>query len=271
MVFTPSAPALTVGVAFDSGSIYVGYSAFNNSPGPEGRLIRIPRAGGAAEVLLAAGPAPAQLVADDAGLYWFAIDGTNGSTLQTLVNGTAGPARSVLDTSTCNFRGLALDGSAVYYLRPSCGTAPDELVKLERQGGAKSVLATAHFGSVVAADGESVYWNNSAAAVFRVSRDGGTPVQVMVARGTMSGLAVDATSVYAMSQETVYASRLRPGGDTESRVGGHTTGRVIRAPKGGGTPVTVVSQPTGLDTLRLGATRYVWRGGGPYEFHSAPK
>ena len=76
---------------------------------------------------------------------------------------------------------------------------------------------------------------------------------------------------YAMSQETVYASRPRPGGDTESRVGGHTTGRVIRAPKGGGTPVTVVSQPTGLDTLRLGATRYVWRGGGPYEFHSAPK
>jgi hypothetical protein len=183
------------------------------------------------------------LLADDRSLYVVAKDGLKcpqNACLWRMGADAAGPGpRESLAELGVYTGGMAMDADALYWFDSG------NIVRLEKAGLARRDLATGEGSDMgLAVDDQYVYWASDAGGeglIKRAAKDGKTPPRP-VARGLMrpQGVAVDDLYVYW----TDVISRL-----------------VQRAPKEGGTPVTLASHADPLQvpvTIAVSADDVYW-------------
>ncbi|MGH7436223.1 MAG: hypothetical protein ACRENE_11165 [Polyangiaceae bacterium] len=155
---------------------------------------------------------------------------------------------------------IALDARSIYW-----GTGSYGIAKASKTGGPPVDLAvtpgptsSTYFGYITAivADGENVYWLQQSAApdtsdgdVMMAPAGGGPSTIIASGQTNLSGLAIDATSVYWTST------------GTSSHC--NTDGTVMKAPLRGGPSVTLVSNEFGPVGIAVDATGDIyWISGG---------
>jgi hypothetical protein len=167
---------------------------------------------------------------------------------------SAGP--TTLATGEPQPLGIAAQGGNVYWVNHWGGTVR----KIAAGGGTPATLASGQATPTsIAVDGANVYWTNDSTqnstafadiynadgAVMTVPLAGGTPTTLASGQYSPLSIAVDATSVYFVSQ----GSNLR-------------NGSVMKVPIGGGAPTTLASGQFLVGALAVDATSVYWTNGG---------
>lgn len=152
----------------------------------DGQVLRIPKHGGAQEILHSGQTQPRGIAIDDEHLYWTTYRGVwrmpKGGNTAELISGDPGP----------NTDGVALDETHVYW------SQFDGLIRRRlKVGGEIETLATIDGGAELVLDATHVYWRTwSGGLVQRVSKRGG-PVDTYATDQQGPGdVAVDETHVY---------------------------------------------------------------------------
>ncbi len=121
-------------------------------------------------------------------------------------------------------RGIAVDGTNIYWanhaMRPSVGT----IMSMPLSGGSPVVLASdPNAPNDVAVDAANVYWTDDGGAVQSVPLTGGNPTTLATSPSQAYAIAVDSTSVYWTVNSPT------------------SQGNLMQVPLGGGPPVTLAS------------------------------
>jgi hypothetical protein len=183
-----------------------------------GEVVGIPIAGGTLSIF---SPVPQQqtfpaaattIAVDPSNLYWMIGHPTTSVMREAIGGGTA----AALVTSNY-LRGLAVDGADAYYADDSVGT----IMRVAIDGGTPTTLASDQTGpAAIALDPDFVYWTNAGQAesptgapigpsnatglsVMKVSRAGGPPVTLESNQNSPGFIAVDATSVYFCTADSL--------------------------------------------------------------------
>jgi hypothetical protein len=147
----------------------------------------------------ASGGEPLGIALDAASVYWASaatnLAGTNGSVVRASLDG--GPPVTLASDQNSPFD-IAVDSVNAYWTNYS---NTGSVVKVRRDGGASSTLASGTVPLWIATDGTSVYWTTydatgSAGTVMKVSVDGGESVTLASGLAGPAVVAVDSTSVY---------------------------------------------------------------------------
>jgi hypothetical protein len=170
-----------------------------------GKVSRVPRAGGAAEVLAQTQSKPTSIALDQNNVYWI-NDSYNTPTVQKLpLAGGAAPVQ-VASTSSLDLYSLAVDASYVYWTQDGLDAA---VVKAPLAGGALVPLAPAGANSrSLALDATSVYWASlgdgvGSGTVQKVPKAGGAVVTL--ASGTdLMAIALYGGFVYFGNRDAIY-------------------------------------------------------------------
>jgi hypothetical protein len=208
------------GIAIANGSVYAIVPR-------EEQVLRIPKAGGKAEVVISQHSGLSAIVADASYVYWTSEEGIvrvphQGGAPKAVLTGLSPPVGLSLDRGTLYWYS-AIDGKVMR--APVSGGTPrrwfePELtlhqyfvdngdlffalgsqgkVEIRRASGAGSVAATVAGGQAIpvdfAADGSNLYWTTGD-NVMRAPRNGGTAVAVVTGTDRSIGVAVDESSVY---------------------------------------------------------------------------
>ena len=204
---------------------------------------------------------PAGIAVDGTNVYW---GNAGGGTIMRVPIG--GGASTTLSSGQSEVRGVAVDGTNVYWVRyVSSGT----VAQVPKDGGSTTYLASGlDYPLQVATDGINVYWTNTNAYACGSGYIGSVPVNESANTTFFStsssnpiGIAVDSASVYWTMCGGVYkeskaggtATTLRSSANaygpiavdatsvywTEGLSGGG--GQLLKAPLGGGTPITLAS------------------------------
>lgn len=175
-----------IGVAVDPTSVYW-------TDGVDGTVVKAPIDGvpdGGSPLTLASGEnQPIGIAVDGTSVYWAVSEETtvmsvplDGGTLVTLASGQGVPY------------GVALNATNVYWTEASSGAVATLPLHGAPDGGTPTTLASGlNTPSSIALDTASVYFTD-ATSVSKVPITGGAPVTI--AAGISNGVAVDATSVY---------------------------------------------------------------------------
>ena len=193
----------------------------------EEQVLRIPKAGGKAEVVVSEHAGLSAIAADASYVYWTSEEGIvrvphQGGTPKPILTGLVPPVGLSLDRGTLYWYS-AIDGKVMR--APVSGGTPrkwlaPELtlhqyfvdngdfffalgsqgkVEIRRSSAAGGSPATIAGGQMIpvdfAADGSNVYWTTGD-AVMRAPRNGGTAVAVVTGTDRSIGVAVDQSSVY---------------------------------------------------------------------------
>lgn len=289
-LYAPAAPMddpeqLATGHPFDV-AVGGGYAFWTNlqgefcTPGSnEGRVKRVSLTTLAVTTLRSGCDfSPANVVADDAHVYYadWASD-----TIQRIPVG--GGASSTV-ASGSGFRALALDGTNVYF------GDNGGIKRVPKGGGIVSTLAAGYDSTKLAVDDSYVYWTERSpgggGAIRRVSKHlAGGVVDTLVSGSYLDdpwGIAVDDTQVYFTELGSGKAPRMPKAGGAISDfvpadptymgqdiavdgtnvywldTTGTATGRLRRAPKGGGTVENLALGLFGPTGLNLTATHVYW-------------
>jgi hypothetical protein len=216
-------------LAVDSLNVY-----WTDSSG--GAVLSVPIVGGAVSTVATAQNTPWGIALDGAGnVYW----ADSASPAGVMEAATTGGSATVLATSNSSPWGVAVDATSVYWANAgSCaadGGCMGSVVKVGREAGAATTLATAAGPSAVAVDSTSVYYTDYLGnSIVKLPLAGGTPTTLAAGLGNPFALAVDATSVYWVDS-----------GD----------GKLMKVGIAGGTPVSlaqgVASQGIAIDSLNI--------------------
>jgi hypothetical protein len=200
-----------------------------------GTVSRVPRAGGAVEVLAQAQTRPTSIALDQNNVYWFndefftptvqkfplvggdlpvqvastsntdlfclAVDASyvywtqDGLEAAVIKAPLAGGALVTLAPSGPNSRSLALDATSVYWANLTDNVVPGRVQKVPKAGGTIVTLASGYDPTAIALYGGFVYFGDRN-AIYKVSTSGGT-VSTLSSTVGASTLAVDASGAYA--------------------------------------------------------------------------
>ncbi|HEY3353146.1 MAG TPA: hypothetical protein VGQ83_07870 [Polyangia bacterium] len=229
----------------DSTHVYV---AHHNSPQGgavegAGAILRVPKAGGAAETVAAGLTAPYAIAVDEQDVYWskgFAYTGAISRTPK------AGGAVVTLGDGVDNPWDLALDDTFVYYTEMNKG----RVMRLAKAGGAPAELASGWVGTgTVAVDDTSVFFTACPTGpceeqrLYAVPKTGG-PTRLLASRSSAGG-----DGAVQVGPTWVYWSGIRAGAseaslgviDMVARVGGDLLPLVA----GLDAPIAIAAEPDG--------------------------
>lgn len=171
------------------------------------------------------------LALDGPDLFW-ARNGGDHAIMKIAVGGSV--PETFVEEPADRVSDIALDDAFVYWTTWNSGDhASSALMKAPRSGGAPTVLASGKLSRGVAVDGTHVYWTwgtPGPSQVARVPKDGGVPEAI--AEGLAGQVATDGVHVYW----------------TEVSTTSMTSGRIFKAPTGGGAVVALAEgQPDPTD------------------------
>lgn len=169
-------------------------------------VMKMPLVGGEPVTLASSLGSPRSLTLDATHLYW-----ANVGTLDTskpsadgsiMMLPMSGGVPTTLASAQDDPRNIVVDRSSVYW-----GTST-AIMKVALPGGTPTILVSGAERPCLAVDDAHVYWTNalsstSGGSVWKVPREGGTPTKLAVAQSYPGTIAVDATSVYWLTTETV--------------------------------------------------------------------
>jgi len=221
------------GIAVDATSLY-----WTTEGG--GTVMKMPKAGGAANELATGQNTPGAIAVDATSVYWISHgDGT----LQRVPIAGGAPATLATGASA----GVAVDASSVYWT-----TTSDTVMKLPLQGGSPVTLATVSYPQRVAVQAGWVYFTSAglyAIEVHRVPAAGGT-VELL---GTSDGpafvpqIAVTPTSVFWTDGDYL-----------------------LQVPLAGSADPTPIASAFGLWSVAVDATSVYWNTDGGLHLVQAP-
>lgn len=167
---------------------------------------RVPKAGGAAELVTSNFCCFNYLVADDSYVYWSNWSG--------VYRAPASGGRAQFLYSGVNVRNLALDGDQIFWTSLTSYAGPNGGVYTgPAAGGAARALVFANPTGGIAVDPQSVFWTD-AGAIWRVPRAGGAAEQI-IACGSCSPqvVKVDSENIYYRNIDGDTWARPRAGGE----------------------------------------------------------
>jgi hypothetical protein len=141
----------TRGIVVGGMSVYFLDSGTN---GQDGRVMKVSTQGGPPVTLASGQVGPVAIVIDNANVYWTT---ESGNIMKVAASGAAPPvvlASGELDPSGIYLRGIAVDGTSVYWTNASA------VKKMGLDGENPTTLAAADRPLEVAVDTTSVYWNS---------------------------------------------------------------------------------------------------------------
>jgi hypothetical protein len=247
-----------------------------------GRLMRVPKCGGAVVLLTETPNYPCRVVVDSTRAYWTTMssDGMGGLRSVPLAGGTP----TTLQTGS-NGTGLVLDAAFVYWIDHG-----QRVLRVPKSGGAVTTVASGPFPwDTVALGGGDIVWTNQPTMGWSVTAlplAGGSVLTLASAStggvGTMAGLVVDDTRAYWTAfgpgygaPGTIASVPLEGGPPTPLYTGnptsltadatdlywtepGDTRSAIRRVSKSGGTPSTVVSGLDDPSAIAVDDTRVYW-------------
>ena len=207
------------GIAIDATHVY-----WTNNLAP-GSVVRVPKQGGAVEVVADAQSLPYGLSLAAGVLYW--VNAGDGSVLRAALDGRD---RKILATKQEDLVSIATDGRSVFWLYTRAGV---EVRKVSIDGGTPSTLATEHGNPrYLAVDRSRVYWTNQhRGTVMAAPIDGGAMTELVIDEHYPLALAVDEANLYWIDDD----------GPSSQRRGPPPPKRIRKAPLAGGEAVTLAS------------------------------
>ena len=200
-----------------------------------------PEDSGTLPVVLASGlDEPDEIVVDDASVYW--VENGSGSVKRVSI---CGGTVTTLATGQSAPSSIAVDATSVYWINDP-DTEHGAIVRVAKGGGAAPEILAAALGWVtyIAVGSAAVYGETGIGTVTRIPLDGGAPTVVVPGNVLVSGLAVDTTRVYWISEW-----------------GGALAGVLLSAPltsSTGGAPTTLASGLNNAQSLVVGAASLYW-------------
>jgi hypothetical protein len=183
--------------------------------------------------------------------------------------------------------GIAVDATSVYWTNACDPNGP--VMKAPLDGGTPTTLAESSAPTAIAVDATSVYWTNLYGGVMKVPLGGGATTTLTDGPSFQMAvsIAVDDTSVYWSGSESwgpengMILSVPLDGGAPTTLASGQGVGPsagdlavdatsvywggsvgVMKMPKSGGTPTTLVSTSSYVANLAVNATNVYWIGSG---------
>jgi hypothetical protein len=193
----------------------------------DGTVLEVSVDGGSVVTLASNQSEPFGIAVVESNVYWTNEGGNDdgtvvkapvgGGTLVTLASGQGAPAA------------IAVDGANVYWTNLTGNPA---VMKVPVAGGKPTVLANATVPFAIAVNGSRVYWTDGD-NILSAPSSGGSATTLASGQPFPAYLAVDATNVYWTT--------------------GRGAGALLKMPKAGGTPITLVAE-TGMARLAVDAT-----------------
>jgi hypothetical protein len=201
-----------------------------------------PEDSGTLPVVLASGlDVPDGIAVDDASVYW--VENGSGSVKRVSI---CGGAVTTLATGQSAPSSIAVDSTSVYWINYPDSEQGGTIVRVAKGGGAAPEVLAAALGGVdcIAVGSAAVYGATGIGTVTRIPLEGGAPTVVVPGDVLVSGLAVDTTRVYWISER-----------------GGALAGVLLSAPLTSGTGGALTTLASGLNnaqSLVLGAASLYW-------------
>lgn len=198
-------------VALDSTSYYV---TLSNGMTSEGAILRGPKAGGPASIIVtlpSSSPHPRALRVDGKNLYFVTVDGAASNPVATLWKAPVAGGDPVELVHGVNYTAeIAIDDTSVYYFTPA--DKPASLMKIARDGGTPvELLAGLRFPHALAVNSDAIYateinppaddyHSDGESKVHKVPKNGGCTTviatQQTLTSSTYQALVANETSVY---------------------------------------------------------------------------
>lgn len=228
-------------IAIDDSHVY--WTA-RHEHGPN-RVMKAPKAGGAAITLARSEHVPHGVVVDRTHVYWSSRDRTirrvpkEGGAEEVLFSGRKWETEADMRFPQFHSGPIAVDDEFIYWEEHR---ERSRIVRVPKTGGERTVLTTSNgWARHFALDATHLYWiEELSGEVLAVAKSGGSPRMIAEKQRHPRGLALDDTHLY-WSREP-YSS------DEAS---------VLKTPKGGG-PIEVVARGGDPRSLALGARYVFW-------------
>jgi hypothetical protein len=226
-----------------------------------GAVVGTPIAGGTVTTVASGLHSPDSLSVDSTNAYWSEYGTTSSSNGTQSYNNDGAIVQAPLVgggtvTTIASMQtypgGVTVNGSTVYWTVQGDMTANGAVLSVPVGGGTVSTIEMSQASPLtLTTDGTNVYWGNYGTfnnnndyngdgAILQAPVAGGTVVTIASSQLQPAAIAVDATNIYWATQGGLNTSTGAPVPNS---------GTIVKAPVGGGTPVTLASSqdwPTGL-------------------------
>jgi sugar lactone lactonase YvrE len=250
----------------------------------DGTIMKAPSGGGKPITLASNQEYPSTGIAvSGSRVYWFNYF----SQRQVMSVDIAGGEPVQLAAGGWDLRDLAVDETGIYF--PDSGLEKT-IMRMDREGGALTTVATdsgATMLTAIAIDAESVYWTRLPAKLMKVSKSGGTPVELGTGDGARD-VAVHGSHVFWLTGSALLKTGV-DGGESVVLVDGQeyanslavdaenaywvdfTAGNVMKVSVDGGPPTTIASGQDSPQTVAVDDVYVYWSNGGDSTIRKAPK
>ncbi len=183
------------GLALGKNHLFVAVSSDTPSMRPRsGVVIRIPKRGGAAEILAHDLDGPRDVAVDDSAVYWL----NDGEGAVRRVGFDFGTMR-VLATGFVGARGIALDATSVFWGNARGGNVM-KVAKVEVENRAVAIAQATDTPAIAVDDARVYYAHATQKTIESVTKAGGSPKIDVLATDTV-GVAIDESNLYFSSSE----------------------------------------------------------------------